>query len=116
LQFAFGDQGLLAAVKFVQVGFDAGEQGGDFGLDFGLESGLGGDEVGFGDEFEVLRRISVVFLWSGRKDVFTLVVCRTFERRGKSDTPASKVLIEESSSARDSRRDETQPSNECAIL
>jgi hypothetical protein len=46
---------LLPAVEFVQVGFDAGEQGGDFGLDFGLESGLGGDEVGFGDEFEVLR-------------------------------------------------------------
>jgi hypothetical protein len=45
----------------------------------------------------------------------TLVVCRTFARRGKSDTPASKVLIEESKSASDSRREETHPSNECAI-
>jgi hypothetical protein len=31
-------------------------------------------------------------------------------RRGKSLTPASRVLMEESRSARDSRREDTQPS------
>jgi len=46
----------------------------------------------------------------------TLVVCRTLASRGKSATPASKVLIEESKSARDSRKEDTHPSNECAIL
>jgi hypothetical protein len=48
--------------------------------------------------------------------MFTLVVWRTFESRGKSDTPASKVLIDESRRASDSRREETHPSSECAIL
>jgi hypothetical protein len=44
------------------------------------------------------------------------VVWRTFERRGKSETPASRVFMEESRRARDSRRDETQPSKEWAIV
>ena len=49
LQFRFGDEGLFAALEFVQVGLYAREQGGDFGLDFGEEGGLGRCEVVFGD-------------------------------------------------------------------
>jgi len=40
---------LLPPFKFIEVGFNAGEEGGDFRLDFGEEGGLGGGEVVGGD-------------------------------------------------------------------
>lgn len=56
MQICFGDERLLSALEFVQVGFHAREQGVDFGLDFGEEGGLCGCEVVFGDELEVLEK------------------------------------------------------------
>jgi hypothetical protein len=48
--------------------------------------------------------------------LLTLVVRSTFDKRGKSATPASNVLIEESSKESESLKEDTQPSNECAIV
>jgi hypothetical protein len=45
---------LFAARHFVEVRFDAGEEGVEFGFEGGEEGLLGGLEGGFGDEFEVL--------------------------------------------------------------
>jgi hypothetical protein len=49
LQIRFGDETLLAAGHFVEVGFDAGEEGVEFGFEGGEEGLLGGLEGGFGD-------------------------------------------------------------------
>jgi hypothetical protein len=49
LQVRFGDERLFAAGHFVEVGFDAGEEGVEFGLEGGEEGLLGGLEGGFGD-------------------------------------------------------------------
>lgn len=46
----------------------------------------------------------------------TLVVCKTLDSRGKSFTPASRVAIDESRRERVSRREETQPWREWAIV
>jgi hypothetical protein len=46
----------------------------------------------------------------------TLVVCSTLASLGKSLTPTSSVLMEESRSARDSRREDMHPSRECAMF
>ena len=54
LQFRFSLEGLFATRHFVQVRFDAGEEGVEFGFEGGEEGLLGGLEGGFGDEFEVL--------------------------------------------------------------
>jgi hypothetical protein len=45
---------LFPARHFVEVSFDAGEEGVEFGFEGGEEGLLGGLEGGFGDEFEVL--------------------------------------------------------------
>jgi hypothetical protein len=45
---------LFAARHFVEVRFDAGEEGVEFGFEGGEEGLLGGLEGGFGDEFKVL--------------------------------------------------------------
>lgn len=57
MQFRFGLEGLFAARHFVEMCFDAGEEGVEFGFEGGEEGLLGGLEGGFGDEFEVLWRL-----------------------------------------------------------
>lgn len=46
----------------------------------------------------------------------TLVVCRTFDNLGKSFTPLSSILMDESSSCKDDRREETEDDKEAAML
>jgi hypothetical protein len=63
LQLCFGEERLFAAGHFVEVGFDAREEGVEFGFEGGEEGLLGGLEGGLGDEFEMLGRcVSFVFL------------------------------------------------------
>jgi hypothetical protein len=49
LQFSFSEQRLLAAGHFVEVCFDAREQGVEFGFEGGEERLLGGLKGGLGD-------------------------------------------------------------------
>jgi hypothetical protein len=106
---------LLATFQLVKVILNAGEESLDFGPDLREERGLCSVEVRLGDEFEVLKRVSALDQLDVRT-CRTRVVWRTLDKRGKSFVASSRMLMEESSSCMELRREPTQPSSAMVVF
>lgn len=78
-------------------------------------------ECGFGEEFEVLgvmvsmEKRPIHRLCACRSGL-TLVVCKTLASLGKSLTPSSRILMEESRSCREDRSEETEEERWSAMV